>query len=224
MMKVTADELMKALRNIGCEEVDAGSNLFQDFEETPEIGIRINGKRFGIERIEGIAPETDKRIAREVKRKQRYYKVKKMPVLWLFTPGRETDVPDNRQLFLWESEIAAANRTKEDSAWELRANGHIRDASFFQLFDYEPDSAHERVLVNSITEASVRNGEPVFRTKRFLVDRKDAPIRAFLLWQSPWLALEDLTLIRAGSFVCGNSASEEAARVAFDRDVQNRQA
>lgn len=223
-MKITADELMNALRKMGCGEVDAGNSLFQDCKERPEIGLLVKGKRFGMERIEGITPETDKRIARDVTRKRRSYKVKKMPVLWLLTPGRESDTGDSRQLYLWESEAAAANRTAEDQAWELHAKGHIRDASFFRLFGYEPDVAHERVVVNSVTEAAVVDGKPVCRTKRFLVDRKEAPIRAFLLWQSPWVAMEDLTLIRDGSFACGDRASEEEARKAFDREVRNRQA
>ena len=220
------EELKSHFHSIDLENenitVRRGFEAFPDFLYYPDLLLTIDDQSCGISVITNLTPENDERTGEEVRKRRQYFKKKHVPVLWIIEERSPILEQHGQSIFLWRTELEAANKTKEDRLWELYVKGLIRDEQFFRLYDFPVKAADQLVDVRSLCQIRYHESGSKIRVHRYLREGMPKPNHVFhLATGSAWRLAEGLNN-RDKQLDFGDSDEEKSMRQRFLQDFEQR--
>ncbi|QGG57098.1 competence protein CoiA [Paenibacillus sp. B01] len=151
----------------------------------PDLVVRYRDREMAISILTNVDRRRDRRLVQTLKKRQQFFKDQGMETLWFIDEGEQSIDPENRVIYLWESELDLSSKTDQDQQWDelLEYLSGVDNAeTIFRMFGYRhagefppPLDTRSLYYVHSTDEGIF------FSVHRFLPDQRQMPFQAFAL-------------------------------------------
>jgi hypothetical protein len=201
--------------------VDYGYRAKMNLTQYPDIWLEINGAEIALSIVTNVNPNVDHKLAKEITKRQKYFLQKGMHPVWFIENKELAMEKEKNAIVLWEAEGSIALYTSEDRKWETALKSITRDLAFFHLFNYIPSMPELRIEVRSLYFVSSNDeGGISVQIQRFLKDRNEKPLRAFMLGDGYEISFAEALAVKEGRLNLSDSQMEERNRKQFIEKYQ----